>query len=84
MKPFLLFAAVLCFAIKANTQTPDDALRNAWFIPGGSARVMGIGGAIGSLGGDITANNVNPAGTGIIRTKEVDISPGFMFNSNSA
>ncbi|HWB24626.1 MAG TPA: outer membrane protein transport protein [Chitinophagaceae bacterium] len=84
MKPFLLVTILVCISFCAYTQTPDDALRNSWFIPGGSARIMGIGGASGSLGGDITSNNVNPAGTGIIRTKEVVLSPGFMFNSNSA
>ena len=49
-----------------KAQKPEDALRNAWFIPGGTARTISIGGAIGSLGGDITANNINPAGIGSI------------------
>jgi len=84
MKFYIFCAALLCTGLYASAQTPDDALRNAWFTPGGSARSLGIGGAMGSLGGDISANNINPAGTGLIRTKEVVFSPGFMLNSNSA
>ncbi len=83
MKSFVYCITLTCIIFHAAAQAPDDALRSSWFIPGGTARVMGIGGAMGSLGGDITANNVNPAGTGLIRTKEVVITPGFMFNSNS-
>jgi len=84
MKLPALCAALLCGSLYATAQTPDDALRNAWFVPNATARVMGIGGAMGSLGGDISANNVNPAGTGLIRTKEITFSPGFAFNSGSA
>ncbi len=76
--------ALILVALNTNAQTPDDALRNIWFIPGGTARAMGIGGAMGSLGGDITANSINPAGIAVYKTKEVVVSPGFMFNNNSA
>jgi hypothetical protein len=65
-------------------QTPDDALRAGWFIPGGSARSIATGGAMGSLGGDISANNVNPAGIGLYKTREFVLSPGMMFNNNKA
>src|ERR687884_145297 len=63
-------------------QVPDDALRNAWFIPGGTARNVAIGGAMGSLGGDITANNINPAGIGLYKTREIVLSPGVILNNN--
>ncbi|RXK85460.1 OmpP1/FadL family transporter [Filimonas effusa] len=65
-----------------KAQTPDDALRAGWFVPGGSARNMAVGGAMGSLGGDITATHVNPAGLGFYKTREIVLSPGFIFNSN--
>ena len=77
----LLFSAQIVF-LNANAQLPDDALRTAWFIPGGTARNIAIGGAMGSLGGDISANHVNPAGIGLYRTKEIVLSPGFAFNNN--
>ncbi len=84
MKLFLFCSTLLLMAFDAAAQTPDDALRSGWFIPGGTARVMGIGGAMGSLGGDITANNTNPAGLGLIRTKEVVFSPGFILNNTAS
>jgi hypothetical protein len=77
---FLLFTTFA--AITINAQVPDDALRNAWFIPGGTARYVSIGGALGSLGGDITANNINPAGIGLYKTREIVITPGVMMNNN--
>ncbi len=67
----------------AKAQLPDDALRSAWFLPGGTARNVAIGGAMGSLGGDITANNINPAGIGLFKTKEIVLTPGYSFNNNT-
>lgn len=84
MKIPFLCAAVTCICFHAKAQNPDDALRNSWFVPNATARVMGIGGAMGSLGGDISANYVNPAGTGLIRTKEITFSPGFALNNLSS
>jgi long-subunit fatty acid transport protein len=63
-------------------QTPDDALRTAWFTQNGSGRNTATGGVMGSLGGDITANHVNPAGLGLFKTNEFVISPGFNLNNN--
>ena len=64
------------------SQSPDDVIRNAWFIPNGTARSISVGGAIGALGGDITSAYVNPAGLGFYKTKEAVISPAFLFNNN--
>ena len=43
---------------------------------------MATGGVMGSLGGDITANNVNPAGIGLFKTNEFVLTPGFSLNNN--
>ena len=53
-------------------------------MPGGTARFNSIGGAVGSLGGDITANNVNPAGIGLYKTGEVILTPGMLFNNTKS
>ncbi len=68
--------------IAANAQTPEDALRTAWFTQNGTARNMATGGVMGSLGGDITANHVNPAGLGLFKTNEFVLTPGFGMNHN--
>lgn len=46
----------------AIAQDPTDALRWSWTLPAGTARQQAIGGAMGSLGGDLSATFVNPAG----------------------
>ncbi|MDD2793277.1 MAG: hypothetical protein PHD73_08855 [Sediminibacterium sp.] len=78
----LLIICTLLSGIKANAQQPEDALRTAWFTQNGTARNTAVGGTMGSLGGDITANHVNPAGLGFYKTNELVLSPGFLFNNN--
>ena len=68
-KYFCIFGLLLTSFSYA--QTPDEALRSAWFTQNGSARVVAIGGVMGSLGGDISAANINPAGLGLYKTKEI-------------
>lgn len=65
-------------------QEPADALRNAWNVQGGTARVQAIGGAMGSLGGDITATFVNPAGLGFYRTGDFVFTPTYSFGKTGA
>lgn len=66
------------------SQLPEDVLKYSYFPQHGTARNLAIGGAMGSLGGDLNALFVNPAGLGLYKTREVVLSPGFMFNSNKA
>lgn len=48
---------------------------------GGTARSRAIGGAIVSLGGDISTAIVNPAGLGLYKTNEFVFSPSLSFGS---
>ena len=84
MKKYLLSGIVLMCTYLTNAQLPDDVLRYSYFPQHGTARNMAIGGAMGSLGGDITALYVNPAGLAFYRTSDVVISPGFIMNNNKA
>src|SRR3954466_4554320 len=84
MKKFLLAATGACCYIAAIAQAPEDVLRYSYFPQHGSARSMAIGGAMGSLGGDINALFVNPAGLGLYKTREIVLSPGIGFNKNMA
>lgn len=81
MKSFLSLILLLTASF-AIAQTPEEALRTAWFTQNGSARNMATGGVMGSLGGDITANHVNPAGIGLYKTREFVLTPGFALNNN--
>ena len=71
--------ACLLLAQQAFSQTPEDALRITWVTPYGTARHQSIGGAMGSLGGEITSTFVNPAGLGFYKNSEFVLSPGFKF-----
>lgn len=60
-------------------QVPEDVLKYSWQPTNGTARINAVGGAMGSLGGDISANLVNPAGLGFFKTREIVLSPGYSF-----
>jgi hypothetical protein len=74
----ILFCLIIPFTSFA--QIPEDAIRYSWFTQNGTARSLAIGGAMGALGGDITATFVNPAGIGFYRTSEAVLSPNFSMN----
>lgn len=82
-KIFFIAGSVLsCSGLLA--QEPADALRFSWSIQSGTARQQAIGGAMGSLGGDLSAMFVNPAGLGFYRTGDVVFTPGYNLNSNKS
>ena len=74
-KIYILLISLSCGKLFA--QTPDDALRMSWITPSGTARNQAIGGAMGSLGGEITSIFVNPAGIGFYKNSEFVFTPGF-------
>ena len=65
IKYFFLSAIAVITATQLTAQLPEDAIRMSWNTPSGTARNQAIGGAMGSLGGEITSVFVNPAGLGI-------------------
>src|SRR5829696_4295259 len=78
---------LFCFSFSASilcAQEPEDALRLAWNVQGGTARIQAVGGAMGSLGGDITATFVNPAGLGFYRTGDFVFTPSYSFGKTGA
>ncbi|OLY93110.1 Outer membrane protein transport protein (OMPP1/FadL/TodX) [Cnuella takakiae] len=76
--------SLLLFSGVAFGQEPADALRTGWQVPGGTARVQAIGGAMCSLGGDITATFVNPAGLAFYRTGDLVLTPQVRFGTTKS
>lgn len=76
----ILTLVALFFIGKTFAQVPEDAVRYSWYPQNGTARTLAVGGAIGSLGGDISSNFVNPAGIGFYKTNEATLSGGFASN----
>ncbi len=84
MKSFFFIVAILLSALTSFSQEPADALRYSWYTQSGTARQQAVGGAMGSLGGDISATFVNPAGLGFYKTADFVITPSFNLNNNKA
>lgn len=62
----------------------EMALLSSYNEIGGSARMLGIGGAQIALGGDISAALSNPAGLGFYNRSEFSFTPAFNFRNNDA
>lgn len=78
---------IVCFLLTggvAAAQSPEDALRYSWNVQSGTARIQAVGGAMGSLGGDITATFMNPAGLGFYRTGDIVFTPHYSFGKTKA
>ena len=82
MRKYLVLIALFTGTV-VYAQIPEDVLRYSFFPQSGTARATAIGGAMGSLGGDITANFVNPAGLANYKTGEFVFTPAFFFNNNN-
>lgn len=67
----LLVSALFLSSAVAFAQGEIDAYRYSQSDLNGTARYMGMAGAFGALGGDISAMYTNPAGLGIYRSSEV-------------
>lgn len=78
-------SGIVCLSLLAGTamaQVPEDVLKYSWGPTNQSARINAVGGAMGALGGDISALYSNPAGLGFYKTTDIVISPGFNFLKN--
>lgn len=70
-KSLLLTALSLASAGGMFAQSAIDAYRISQPDLKGTARFMGMGGAFGALGGDLSSISVNPAGIGVYRSGDV-------------
>jgi hypothetical protein len=58
-------------------QNEIDVLRYSFTGFGGTARYMGMGGAFGAVGGDMSVLTNNPAGLGIYRRNDFTLTPAL-------
>src|SRR5574344_934691 len=72
-------AALLVLAVApAMAQEAYDAANMATEDLNGTARYVGMGGAMDALGADISTIGTNPAGIGLFRKGQVSTSFGFV------
>ena len=65
-------------------QTLADALRYAVLSPQGTARVAGVGGSFGAMGGDIGVMSINPAGLAGFYRSEFTFTPTITSTNTDA
>ena len=80
MKRTLTTAIILLFVITAFAQGSDDACLFSQTYYQGTAKAMGMGNAMGAVGGDMTSICINPAGMGVYRSDEFTFSLSLMDN----
>ncbi len=72
----VLFFSFLFLFGNLTAQTASELLRYTDLRPGGTARTIGIGGAISALGADYASLSSNPAGVAAFRKSEFVLSLG--------
>ena len=92
----LIFAFTVILSVTVEAQNITDAVRYSATDLNGTARYRAMSGAFGALGGDLSALNVNPAGSAVFLNSfttftlnvensenEVSYMNGFKSNSNT-
>lgn len=72
-----MMALALLAVASAGAQTIYDATNIAQRELNGTARFVGMGGAMGALGGDLSTIATNPAGIGIYRSNDAMLTFGY-------
>lgn len=80
----LVLPALLLGMYNASAQDVIEAFNLSNLTVQGTARSMGFGNALGSIGADFSTLSVNPAGIGIYRSSELTFTPSLRVNSASS
>ena len=79
-KKINIAALALIMVASASAQTIYDGAKFTQKDLNGTARFVGMGGAMSALGADISVMGTNPAGIGLFRSHDVSLSFGFNKN----
>lgn len=71
MKKSIIIASLLGVSLSCYAQSAIDAYSISQPDLKGTARFMGMAGAFGALGGDLSAISYNPAGIGVYRSSDI-------------
>ena len=77
MNKLILIGTGIAISLSSFAQNEMDALRYSQLQYGGTARFSAMGGAFGSLGGDMSTLGINPAGIAVYRKSELSFTPVF-------
>jgi hypothetical protein len=82
-KNILLLVVGLSFSM-AHSQEISDAIRYSQTELHGTARFTAMSGAFGALGGDLSATNVNPAGSAVFMNNQFAFTMGNYATKNNS
>lgn len=82
-KKLLSLAILGTSAQLVHAQNEIDALRYSQTPLTGTARSIGLGGAMGAVGGDFSSISINPAAIGVYRSSEISVTPTLKLNNVS-
>ena len=74
MKKTITTFILTLFAAMLFAQNSDDIYRFSQTYYQGTAKALGLGNALGAIGGDMTAICINPAGMGLYRSSELTMT----------
>jgi len=83
MRKIVLIAVLSAWSGVVQAQTEIDLFRYSSLRQSPSARVAGLGGAFGALGGDIGGLPLNPAGLATFRKSTISLTPGLVAQSST-
>jgi hypothetical protein len=84
MNTFKILAVSFVATIScAYAQNETDALKYSENFLGGTARSQGVAGAFGAVGADFSSVLINPAGLGLYRRNEANMSLGLEYNNSN-
>jgi len=81
---YFLLPVLVINSVIASAQDIKEAYNLSNLSVQGTARSMGFGNALGSVGGDFSSLSVNPAGIGVYRSSEISITPSLVINGTSS
>ena len=84
MKNYILILFAILFSSILFAQNEVDILRFSQYQVGGTARSIGYGGAVGSLGADFSSLTINPAGIGLFRKSVISVTPTVFFSNTKS
>lgn len=78
MKKLFLLPVSMLVTLITQAQQISDAIRYSQDEIQGTARFRALSGAFGALGGDMSAVNINPAGSAVFNTSHASASTGVL------
>lgn len=84
MRQVTILISFLFLSTFLTAQTINDAIRYSVFDIGGTARTVGVGGALGALGADFSVLSTNPAGLAAYRRSEFVFTPTLVLSNSKS